>query len=320
MSPNDNQMPIQLAKMSSTELQMTYPRLRELLRIQVIVKGQSLQASRELVKQSVVRLLSRNELLYCQQANESHSDRHARQKLSGERPVPQLITKHFVQKSVPCYQVSWVVRGTLTDDEGNDIDGYEYSTIESCDLLDKSYPQLVEAFRLAEKERRKQGDAEQQRRAAFMEELLGKSVGDHCEDPDNGSPKRNKHLEKQIKKRQEFFDNGRRIIVVPKRGSRRRQMPGGGGDDVARLLQVTGIEGSPITRCERNSSPTGMEIRIEKKRCDKDSSGVNPLTPTRCVPLEQGQGMFCQMGGFMIEMSPLEASLPVGISPPRYTF
>lgn len=322
MAPNDNQLPLQLAKTTAESLCMAHPSLRDILGWKVIVKGQSLEASREHIKQSVVRLMSRNELLYHKASDRPSQVSDPRQALSRECPIPQKITKLIVQHSIPCYQVSWVVKATLTDDSGNGIDGYEYSTIEPRHLFDDRYPQLVEAFQVAEKERQKQGDAEQQRRAKFLEEVLGLGAMEDREQRDpkeNESPHRNKKLEKKMKKRRDLFDQKMREGAAE--GGRNGEKPkprrrrGGVGDDVACLLHATGIARSPIEKPGK-SSPTGMEIFIDKKKADVCTNTLG--TPGRGVATEPGQGLYCQMGGYVIEITPLKASLPVGMSPPRY--
>lgn len=324
MNPNDNQLPLQLAKTTAESLRMAHPSLREILNWEVIVKGQSLEASREHVKQSVVRLMSRNELLYYQASDRPSQTSDPRQALSREHPIPQKITKLIVQNSIPCYQVSWVVKATLTDDSGNGIDGYEYSTIEPRHLFDDRYPQLVGAFQAVEKERQKQGNAEQQKRAKFLEEVLGMGFAERGEprDPnETESPRRNKKLEKEKKKRRDFFDQKAREGDAGKhrngeKSKPRRRRGGGGGDDVACLLHATGIARSPIAKPEK-SSPSGMEIFVETKQADACANTVG--TPSRGVTKEPGKGVYCQMGGYVIEITPLKATLPVGISPPRYT-
>jgi flap endonuclease GEN len=319
MAPNDNQLPLQLAKATAESLRMAHPSLQDILGWQVIVKGQSLDASREHVKQSVVRLMSRNELLYYKASDRPSESSDPRQALSRECPIPQKITKLIVQNSIPCYQVSWVVKATLTDDSGNGIDGYEYSTIEPRHLFDDRYPHLADAFQVVEMERQKQGDAEQQRRAKFLEEVFGLDAvegSEQCDRMETESPRRNKKLVKKMKKRRDVFERkAREGVAGENRNGKSRRGRGCGGDDVACLLHATGIARSPITK-QGKSSPSGMEIYVETKPPIEGRTAVG--TPSQGVSTEPGQGVYCRMGGYMIQITPLKASLPVGISPPRF--
>jgi len=259
LRPNDNQMPIQFASITSSySVAMAPPRLRELLSMPLIIKGRAFDTSRSYVQQMVGRLLARNELFRTtdniNNNGTNNADADPRQRLSRECPVPKRITRALVQNQIPSYEVSWLVNATLTNENGDGIDGYEYSTIEPQELVDKSYPSLVQSFQLLEKEKKKQGDGEQVRRREFLEILFGgDGMDDHEEDDDeerqadlgfdgdveNRMPRK---PNKEVKKREEFFQKqvnkrSQRLDKPRKEHKdRRRTQQHKRSDDVAVLL------------------------------------------------------------------------------------
>ena len=302
MRPNDNQMPLQLVNQSSESLAMSYPSLQKLIRIPIVVIGVGLSQSQDYIKQAVSRYLSRYELFQSSKPLSLHSVPSG-QTLSRERPIPQRITKRLVQNALPCYEVTWVVEATITNDDGEGINGYEYTTVEPQDLVDSRYPKLVEAFLCVERERKKQGDAEQVRRQLFLENVLGgEHIGGHNESIDR-SHGRKKRLDKQIKQRQGFFDKKRAMVSTEQDERNRKKTTGNGIDGVAKC----GLKNDA-------ASPLGMIIHTETRM-----TPPHPLLKHQSWDPKEtfDKGLYCQMGGMMIEMSPLVASLPVGVSPVR---
>jgi flap endonuclease GEN len=284
MRPNDNQMPIQFAQTTSQSLQMNSPRMNELLRMPVVIRGSTIQASRDYVKQTVARLLSRNELFAGIASTQAPQ---GRQRLSRERPVPQKITKQLIQNKIPCYEVLWLVGATLTDADGEGIDGYEYSSVEPRDMIQKCYPELVSSFQQEEKERQKQGDAEQIRRRAFLEKMF---VTEGVDDEGmRTSPI--KCPKQQVRKRHGFFENhrGRKGLSLKR--------PKGNhiSDDVAKLLGMSKLVGD------------SKEAETLKHHGDDKQPQNTPEKP-----------LYCRMGGIMVEITPIVANH--GAYPPRQIF
>jgi len=231
MNPNDNQVPISLLGETARSLRMAAPCLGDMLKFPHIIKGQSLAASKEYVKQSVARLLARAELVNHGKPSKSNGSRKNR--LSRERPVPIEITRKLVHNKTYCFEISWSVSATMTDGDGNEIDGYEFSTIEAQALVEKRHPGLVESFVEREKEEAKQGDAEANRRRDFVFKLFDASVPNSEEAKKPGKKKGRR----DVKKRSGYF--GRERTMRPRDlPAHARASNATGGDDVHKLMAV----------------------------------------------------------------------------------
>ena len=203
LRPNDNSIPLVLEGITAATLEMKMPRIQAFLALKLIVKGQSHATSREYVMESLSRLLVRRSLF-----GDLRTTLAAPQKrcFSKEVPLPIAITRQLVRDKAQCFEVSWRVSATVTDSDGNGIDGYEFSTIEPKDVIKKQFPDLVSRYREAEVERLKQGNAERDKRKDFIETFLLCKT-DH--DPDDES----KHARKQAGKKKRhlgcFFEGQR---------------------------------------------------------------------------------------------------------------
>ena len=188
LRPNDNQLPasLVLAGISSSKtLRMEYPKLRAIVRWPTVVKGQSLKASQDYLKTVVSRLLARTELFQspsnvAENSNQPGESTGAgagaqqqRRQCQREKPIPKEIVRKLVQRGIDCYEVCWTMQATITDKDGDGIDGYEFSTVEPQDMVARQHPQLVESFNKAPpKVKKKEGEGEVQKRKAFLESLF----------------------------------------------------------------------------------------------------------------------------------------------------
>ena len=233
MNPNDNQVPITLLGETARSLRMTAPRLGDMLMFPYIIKGRSLVASKEYVKQSLARLLARTELFNTTKPSKTNGSR--KNSLSRERPIPIEITRKLVHNKTSCYEISWSVNATATDGNGIEIDGYQFSTIEAQGLVEKQHPDLVQSFLEREKEKAKQGDAEVKRRRDFVYKLLDGSDGLKA-DGIGVKPGRKKGR-RDTKKRSDFF--GRERAIRPQNVLASIQVSEAtGGDDVHKLMST----------------------------------------------------------------------------------
>jgi flap endonuclease GEN len=324
MSPNNNQIPLQLATLSSSGIQMAAPQLSGLVQMNLIVKGHSLGSSRTYVQQAVGRLLARVELL---RPNESCPVAHDPQEQGlskrppRDRPVPKSIQASLVQKGEACYQVVWFVNATVTDENGEGIDGYEYVTVEPCELIEQRYPQLVSAFQEAEVERKKQGDGEKTRRQEFLESFLLPAA-------ENGNNDQNHKKRKAHEKaRGGFFQQ-----KVPQCHPSKRSNVAG-SEDISHLLRFVPNnanksvvktsplrqkgsmdELSPLNCGSANDEWVAMKPKCEnvaKKRVPKPHpDGLPLLTPSK--------ELFCNMGELLIPLTPIDSNQ--GVFPPRHIF
>lgn len=316
-SPNDNLLPVQFGRQARPS--MSDPDLGSLMKMKVIVKGRSQETSREFVKTAIGRLLSRAELLQtdAEGTHEKEQGEDGHRNPRG-KPVPLEITKTTTVGGVPSYHISWRACATATDDAGNDIGGYEYSTVEPQTLVDKRFPDIVEKFLTAEKERTKQGDGEKNRRRAFLASLwvdVGAPTGQEG-DKENAEPSPQK---KRSKKRKGFFgDNNRsRPTGIPKK-------PRGqtGGDDVRKLLRC--VQGKqPLPGDEDNSSIESSEkksaasSKSERSREELLQSPQRERTEEEATVIDSP--LFCHFGAYLIPITPIIARVP-GEFPPRYIF
>jgi flap endonuclease GEN len=233
MKPNDNQVPLTLAGETARSLRMSAPRFGDMMTFPHIIKGQTFVGSREYIKQSMARLLARTHLF--NDGNPPSNKGRQKNRLSREQPIPVEITRTLVQNKVPCYNITWSVGATLTDSQGDGIDGYEFSTIEAQTLIETRHPDLVRDFLEREKEEAKQGDAEANRRRSFLREILDKNDEDALKEAgdDAANPrKKGRHL-----KRAGFFEKKRAIgfDVAPKNV---RDTKATGSDDVLKLVAI----------------------------------------------------------------------------------
>jgi flap endonuclease GEN len=313
LKPNDDQLPFQLVGVTSTSLSMGQPDFRNLLTTPLLIKGLSHETSRTFIKQSIPRLMARMELFRLDVPTTRHDIQSARC-LSREHPVPEKITKRLVRKHEPFFQVCWTVKGTITDENGEDMDGYTYLTIEPCSLIEARYPFLVEAFKEYETENVQQGNAELMRRHAFLEMIFG-DRGDqvHKHDEENLASKRSLL---EVKKRGTFFQTS-------KAGMRPTQCftTNSVGDDVQNLIRSASaivshrpsnnIQQLPkvdVIACKRGDLPMFHSIANKRMR-DEETR-----TP---VKLPSNVRLFCEMG-IAVEISPVVGNR--GVFPPHHIF
>jgi hypothetical protein len=266
MSPNNNQVPASLVGEKARSICMGYPQLANMLQLSFIVKGMAMQASRDFIKQSMVRLLARRTLFDQTGEQTSKEKRGGRIRLSRERPVPIEISRRLVQNQVTCFEITWSVSATMTDNAGNGVDGYIFSTIEDKQLVETKYPDLVKTFLEAEKENEKQGDAEVQRRRNFVLKIL---------DPRDAVAARNdqnarQHGRKRKNKRGDFFE--RKRARVDHHGTRRHDSGGdvrGTGEDAKKLIlfgrMAAGKGGDMLVESIDDSDTVATEDSISTK-------------------------------------------------------
>jgi hypothetical protein len=72
----------------------------------------------------------------------------------------------------PSFEIQSTVSETMTDEEGNGLNGQEFMTVEDQRMIQKCYLDLTKIYEEVEKEMMKQGDAEQQRRREFLESCV----------------------------------------------------------------------------------------------------------------------------------------------------
>ncbi|KAL7569289.1 hypothetical protein ACA910_016836 [Epithemia clementina (nom. ined.)] len=207
MRPNENQIPYNLVGFTSRSIAMHPPNLEKLMNTKLIIKGRSIEKSKEFVKQVTWRLLSRLEILRICQGEQVQQDpsQAAPIRFSRSQPVPTRIVRALTKKDYPFYEVKWKVEATLADEEGNGVDGYEYSTIEPQDMIKNCFPQLCKDYDEAEKERLKQGDGQQENRRMFLRSLcidVQAPVENEAGDEPKSPGKRKKPC---VKKREAFF-------------------------------------------------------------------------------------------------------------------
>jgi flap endonuclease GEN len=292
MSPNDNQLPIQLVSMLGQEsaVKMKPPQLTGLMQMDLVIKGFNLASSREYIQQAVGGLLSRYELM--ESAPFGHVSETLVAHTKRERPVPKSIQKSLTHQEASCYQILWRVNGTVTDESGQGIDGYEYMTIELCEVVEKRYPDLVHQFREKEVERLKQGDKEKQRRQKFLEDILFETRAD--EDAQN-----RKRKLACIKMRGDFFEQKTQTRV-----SYDHKIEGRKSHDVTQLLRFvkkpTALSSSPLTTCARKTAL--------KSQQGSQSTQIPPLSPSR--------ELFCNMGELLVPLTPIMSQR--GVFPPHH--
>eukprot|EP00536_Pseudo-nitzschia_multiseries_P006983 jgi/Psemu1/169767/gw1.156.96.1 len=167
--PNENQIPLCLVGKTARTLNMNPPQLEQMLQSSLIVRGRTLQESREFVRKSLSAYLARREL-FGLNVSDSTADGGKLTKLptNSNRPIPTGINKRLVRAGKKSYEIKWVVKATTTDAEGNPLDRYEFSTIEDESAIDKCYPKLVEQFEVEQRKIQQQGTAEQEKRRAFL--------------------------------------------------------------------------------------------------------------------------------------------------------
>jgi flap endonuclease GEN len=295
-SPNDNQLPIQLVSLlgQGGAIKMKPPQLSELMRMDLVIKGFNLASSREYIQQAVGGLLSRYELMESAPVDMDSGPvtetlvTHTKR----ERPVPKSIQKSLTHQGAPCYQILWRVNGTVTDESGEGIDGYEYLTIEPCEIVEKRYPDLVHQFREEEVERLKQGDKEKQRRQKFLEDILFETK------VDDDAQNRKRKLA-CIKMRGDFFEQ-----KMPTRDSHDHNIDGRQSHDVTQLLRFvkkpTALSSSPLTTCARKTT-----FKTQQRN---QSSHIPSLSPSR--------ELFCNMGELLVPLTPIMSQR--GVFPPHH--
>ena len=310
MRPNDNQLPMQFVGMRA--VLMSPPRLVSLMGMPLLVKGRSFEGSRAFIRQQVSRLLSRREL-HRNDPNPStlESANSANRRIARERPVAKKISKALTQNQVPCYEVTWIVNATATDENGEGVDGYEYTTVEARDLIERKYPKLVEAFHAVQIERAKQGDGMKNQRRDFLENVLFQSG---LQQQQQGRQEPGQKKRKPDKKRAEFFQNHKSLPMRDYQATarKRRRRPDKtvrkqvGGDDVGNLLRFA---------CQ----PLQFSPAKTKAMLEHDSAATLEELETPQADAEDEENLlFCHMGSYEVQITPIECNH--GAYPPKNIF
>ena len=158
--PNDNQVPLSLLRLSSSSsFLMKPPNIQALLDSKIMVKGRSVQGNQQFIQQSLGRLLVQRQLQSQQESTTQTAVAPPPQRLSlsHEQPVPKSITKRLTRNGIESFEVLWSVGATVTDDDANGLNGFEFATMEAQAVMQERYPHLVERF--LHSQTKAQGDA-----------------------------------------------------------------------------------------------------------------------------------------------------------------
>lgn len=151
-SPNNNMVPMALDSENMKRYIVT-PDAASLFNSPMIIKGNTLVASQEYIRETFPHLLARLEL-WTDQRNKYVS---ARRKY---KPVPEKIEKEFVKQSEPCYEVVWSID---VDPNLGDTATFTFSTIEPQSLVVNSkYSGLCKLFHQETRRQNQQLDREKQ--------------------------------------------------------------------------------------------------------------------------------------------------------------
>lgn len=297
MNPNDNQMPRQLINGIPAYF---VPRLYDLLKSKHVVKGQSVEGSRAFVRQSVMRVLSRFEL-ETWKTDETNSS--PIEKMHRTAPVPLKIIKSLTKHNSRCYEVVWILKATITDEEGDGIDEYEYVTVEQKDLVMSKFPELVKAFEALERKRSAQGDEMQRQRQLFLEKFLHpkKRDGEAVE------PKKAKQRHTKSKRTRAVFFEDSKVHLARKKNGLLRPTTLNWGGDVGHLLRFA--TGANFEHSEPKNNP---DTTVHSPLCENKFPLSIHMTPV------QDDRVFCQMGGVEVEITPIESNH--GAYPPSHIF
>jgi flap endonuclease GEN len=321
LRPNDNQLPIRFIDRG---VKMGTPQLTKLMEMALIVKGHSHKTSQEYVRQSVLRLLSRMELYRVVEARSTIQPNSS----VTERPVAKAIVKNLIHHKVPSYEVAWEVRATVTDENGDGIDGYEYITIEPQALIEQKYPQLLRAFQEAEKVQAKQGDGMQNWRQGFLQSFVFPQPNNEQEIGQEG-PRQHKKS-KADKKRKAFFskNNLETNPRIPKKAKTKKRLREG-GDDIQNLLRFAckPVQSSPVKHPSNIPDvPTASNVQKDthgpvefhktmKMTHETTKELLVPKTPETDLTEDD---LYCSMGGFAIQITPIASNQ--GAYPPKHIF
>ncbi len=168
--PNENQIPLCLVGKTARKLEMNPPQTEKILQLPFIIRGRSLQESRECVRKSLSVYLARQELLQLLSSNKETAEGDGPTKLprNPNRPTPVRVSKLVVRNGKPSCEVQWIIKATTSDDQGNPLNEFEFSTIEDESIIQKCHPKLLQDFREEQKKIQKQGTAEQEKRRNFL--------------------------------------------------------------------------------------------------------------------------------------------------------
>jgi XPG I-region/Chromatin organization modifier domain 2/XPG N-terminal domain len=269
-SPNENQMPLCFFGLVSKDVAMKRPDLDSLLGNTFIIRGKSYAESRKYVLQSISRLLAKLELSSHYEFTGTQSNWHATKERPPNRnkPIPIKLMKFTSRSSIPCYEVHWKIQATITDSEGNPIDDFEFVTIEEQETVNKSYPSLVQAFLVIEKEILKQGRAEQEKRQSFLDQMAKKKAYRAT-----GNKMQSTVVDKPSKSHRDFFAHKIPVrmnavggVSNPKGSEYVKnisQRPKGMGDDVAKLLETSAVPRNFMTIESDSIQTSPSDLSIE---------------------------------------------------------
>ena len=302
--PNDNQVPLSLLRLSSSSsFLMKPPNIQALLDSNIMVKGRSAEGNKQFIQQSLGRLLVQRQLQSQQTTTETAvAPPPQRLSLSSEQPIPKIITKRLTRNGIESFEVLWSVGATITDDDANGLNGFEFSTVEAQAVMQERYPKLVERF--VHSQTKAQGDAEVQKRKAFLESFFSASTSSNenevnqkkqqppsnhnqhkkNEPPQKSLPQSEQDEEEDIvetlddplldrspplKKRERHTKRrvGFSFAQQPPQVSQQRKQPHGGGDDVANLM---GIIHQKQNHTKKNHHHKSQSIHKRQPTVEKD--------------------------------------------------
>ena len=183
LEPNENQIPLCLVGKTARRLEMNPPRSEELLELPYVIRGRSLQESREFIRKSLSVYLARQELLELASSKKLTAEGDASTTITKlprnhNRPTPLCVRKLIVRNGKSSCEVQWVIKATTSDAEGNPLDEYRFSTIEDESIIQKCHPKLLQEFLEEQKKVLQQGTAEQEKRRNFLISMEKKIDGE----------------------------------------------------------------------------------------------------------------------------------------------
>ena len=249
--PNDMQIPLCLVGKTAQSLEMEAPCLQEFLQSSLIVRGHSYAESRQYLRQSLSSYFART-ILLDRAKTKGEKDVIKKVPPNKNQPHATQIKKSITRNGKACFEVQWVVDAATTDADGNPIDEFEFITIEEQRLIKKCYPKLIEKYEKEEKETKKQGNAEREKRRAFLDSMREKSN-------EYGKPDAKTHeqrIHRQRTRRHSFFVREK------------------GGTSVLPGELITGV--GPASRVPGFTS-NASTLRAKNDLCNRDRSPITPI-------------------------------------------